>query len=79
MAYTAIETRNAVPHTSMLSKQFKIQRRHRSNTTRWMHESDEIIPTRKPDRMSTKDLLSLLGIELASIILLFMLWWNFCG
>lgn len=57
------------------SDQFRIQRRHRSNATRWMHDSDDIIPTREPDRMSLKEWAQAMVITVGLTILMFLVWW----
>ena len=57
------------------SDQYKIQRRHRSNTTRWMHNSDDIIPIREPDRMSLKEWAQTMVITVGLTILMFLVWW----
>lgn len=61
--------------TNSPSKQFKIQRMHRSNTTRWMHDSDDIIPVREPDHMSLMDTLKVMLGSLGMMTLLFLVWW----
>lgn len=61
--------------TSCLSKQYKIQRRHRSNTTRWMHDSDDIIPIREPEHVSWKVLFQGMIMTAAMTVLLFLVWW----
>lgn len=58
-----------------LSKQMKIQRKHRSNTTRWMHNSDDIIPTREPERMSLKEWAQAMVITVGLTILMLLVWW----
>lgn len=61
--------------TNSLSENMKIQRKHRSNTTRWMHNSDDIIPTREPDRMSLKEWAQAMVITVGMTILMFLVWW----
>lgn len=57
------------------SDQFRIQRMHRSNTTRWMHDSDDIIPIREPEHASWKVLFQGIGLMCAMTVLLFLVWW----
>ena len=60
---------------SYLSEQMKVQRMHRSNATRWMHNSDDIIPISEPDHMSLKDTLKVMLGTFGMMILLFLVWW----
>ena len=57
------------------SNQYKIQRRHRSNTTRWLHDPDDIIPTREPDHMGLKDWCKCMVFAVVMTVLMFLVWW----